>query len=154
MCKSLNKTENDIVRLSQAMDALAKLIISKQKDGSQLQVEYEHKLKELEKFINLLLGLHESTGGSVMNTSVLDKVLRNGIEILEKDDQKYALIPVKARTEGDTTHIIQGATSKKSSKKKKNKIKCSFCQQVGHTRARCGVRLTVPPGITREPSKR
>ena len=135
MCKSLNKTENDIVRLSQAMDALAKLIISKQKDGSQLQVEYEHKLKELEKFINLLLGLHESTGGSVMNTSVLDKVLRNGIEILEKDDQKYALIPVKARTEGDTTHIIQGATSKKSSKKKKNKIKCSFCQQVGHTRA-------------------
>ena len=94
MCESSNKTENDIVRLSQAMDVLAKLIISKQKDGSQLQVEYEHKLKELEKFINLLLGLHESTVGSIMNTSVLDMVLRNGIEIMEKDDQKYALIPI------------------------------------------------------------
>ena len=34
------RTENDIIRLSQAMDSLAKLIISKRKDGSQLQVEY------------------------------------------------------------------------------------------------------------------
>ena len=146
MCESSNKTENDIVRLSQAMDVLAKLIISKQKDGSQLQVEYEHKLKELEKFINLLLGLHESTVGSIMNTSVLDMVLRNGIEIMEKDDQKYALIPIKAKEEADkTTSTIQGVTCKKSSKKKKNKIKCSFCHEAGHTRAHCGARLTVIP---------
>ncbi|CAI4038608.1 hypothetical protein SMKI_05G2190 [Saccharomyces mikatae IFO 1815] len=139
------RTENDIIRLSQAMDSLAKLIISKRKDGSQLQVEYNRKLKELENFINLLLGLNENTGSNVMNTSVLDVILRNGIDILEKDDQKYALIPIIPKTEVDAINNAQVATSKRSGKKKKNKIKCSFCHQVGHTRARCDVRLTVLP---------
>ena len=67
-------------------------------------------------------------------------VLRNGIEIMEKDDQKYALIPIKAKEEADkTTSTIQGVTSKKSSKKKKNKIKCSFFTRLatqGHTAVR------------------
>lgn len=145
MSKAVNKTEDDIVRLSQAMDALAKLIISKQKDGSQLQVEYKHKLKELEKVINLVLSLNDSAGTSVMDANGLDTMLRNGIEVLERDDRRYALIPIKPKEEGDSTDTPRDAASKKSNKKKKNKIKCSFCHQPGHTRARCETRLAQPP---------
>ncbi|CAI4060610.1 hypothetical protein SKDZ_05G2160 [Saccharomyces kudriavzevii ZP591] len=145
MSKTPNKSGDDIVRLSQAMDALAKLIISKQKDGSQLQVEYTHKLKELENVINLLLGLNEGTGDSVMDTGALDVILRNSIEVLEKGDQKYALIPIKPREGGGSTRAAWNATTKKSSNKKKNRIKCSFCHQPGHTRAHCEVRLAIPP---------
>ncbi|EJS43957.1 YER137C [Saccharomyces arboricola H-6] len=145
MSKVPTKTEDDIIRLSRAMDALAKLIISKQKDGFQLQVEYKHKLEELEKVINLLLGLNNGSGSSVTDTNALDSILRNGIEIVEKDNQEYALIPIKRKDADGSTNTAGEITSKRSSKKKKNRIKCSFCHNPGHTRAHCIVKLTLPP---------
>ncbi|CCD22534.1 uncharacterized protein NDAI_0A03770 [Naumovozyma dairenensis CBS 421] len=178
-------TEHDIEKISQVMDKLAKLILAKQNDGTQLRLEYEYKLKELNTLISLLLNLSKNIndnplgnqGEFQLNETELDKILRNGIEVIEKDDhKKYALIPIIENNKnlGDYTNkeIEVGSIEKQSSpassssgpllgkeissnqtssnktdkkkKKKKNKIACSFCHEIGHTRAKCQKRLLTP----------
>lgn len=143
------KTEEDIKKLSQAMDALAKLFIEKRQDGTQLQLEYQHKLEKLNSFVTMMLGMNETeTGiGYELDSKQLEVLLRNDIEIIEKETraadpnnpnqlQKYALIPI-AFPPSNKNNI----NSNKRKKKKKNKIACSFCNEPGHTRAKCEKKL-------------
>lgn len=149
-----SQINDDFKRISDAMDVLAKLIIQKRQDGTQLQVEYQHKLNQLNKLINLILQLSnsklcdEEKSSLQVDESRLDEILRTGIEIIEKKDEddhhrngKYALIPVM---EQDVVTSEQPLMEKKKKKKKKNKICCSFCNEVGHTRAKCEKRMLHP----------
>lgn len=136
-----NDYENDIRRLSQAMDVLARLVLEKKNDNGTLQLEYKKKLDELDKVIGLLLGIskNNTNGDYTIDRNRIDRMLRDGIEIMEKKDpqsngvKKYALIP-----------IIDSPTQRRKSRKK-NKIACSFCHEIGHTRAKCENRLIYTP---------
>lgn len=117
-------SDNQSLRVSQALDNLAKTILE-QKDSS----SYNEKLRRLEELINMILQI--KSNGSKMDTTKLDSILRDkDIEIVEKNHQRYALIPVIP---------LRQATAGKN--KKKNKIRCSFCNETGHTRANCERRL-------------
>ncbi|CCF57269.1 hypothetical protein KAFR_0C02760 [Kazachstania africana CBS 2517] len=144
----MSQPDADITKISQAMDILARLILEKQKDGTQLKMEYEHKLKELNNLINLILNLgktsvDDSNPKLKVDCNELDKLLRNRIEIVEKDDKKrYALIPVSEANEEDSMkESITSPKDSKKKKKKKNKILCSYCHESGHTRASCEKKL-------------
>lgn len=145
------KTEEDIRKVSAAMDMLAKLIIQKQQDGTQLKIEYQHKLKELNNLINLLLNINtqisEKNPEMVeynVNETELDRILRNGINIEERNGQEYALIPVKRQGRIEQVLTDSAAVTAKKKKKKKNKISCSYCHEQGHTRAHCQKKLLNP----------
>lgn len=78
----------------------------------------------------------------------LDRILRTGVEIIEgKGKQRYALIPVMNDCTKDKITDKDPdipVTSKNTKKKKKNKIACSYCHEIGHTRAKCEKRLLNP----------
>lgn len=128
---------DDIRRISQAMDVLAKLVLEKRKDDGALQLEYKKKLDELDKLIGLILGLSNGNaeGEYAIDRSQIDRFLVGGVDIVERPDpqsqesRKYALVP-----------IVENSNKVKK-KRKKNKIACSFCHEIGHTRAKCETRL-------------
>lgn len=139
------KTEEDIQRISYAMDMMAKLILQKREGDAQLKAEYQKKLEQVNTLINMLLALNDrKTGPMVVDESALDKLLKNGVDFIEKDEaggkQRYALIPVMP---GNTENSNSTSINKKK-KKKKNKIHCSYCNETGHTRAACPTRLLNP----------
>ncbi|SMN18487.1 similar to Saccharomyces cerevisiae YER137C Putative protein of unknown function [Maudiozyma saulgeensis] len=140
-----NKSGDEIKRVSDAMDVLAKIIIQRRKDNNQVKVDYEKKLHEVEKLINMILALNQKDeNGFSADTTELDRILNNGVEIIENGErkQKYALIPI-VKTESTIHHnTIDDLSNKK--KKKKNKINCSYCKETGHTRAACPKRLLNP----------
>ncbi|GAV55747.1 hypothetical protein ZYGR_0AY01390 [Zygosaccharomyces rouxii] len=116
--------DNQSLRVSQALDKLAKTILE-QKDSS----SYNEKLRRLEELINTILQINSN--GSKMDTAKLDSLLRDDdIEIIEKNHQQYALIPV-----------IPPRSAAASKHKKRNKIRCSYCNETGHTRANCEKRF-------------
>ncbi|CAR29455.1 hypothetical protein ZYGR_0AD01370 [Zygosaccharomyces rouxii] len=117
-------SDNQSLRVSQALDNLAKTILE-QRDSS----SYNEKLRRLEALINMIL--QTDSNGSKMDTTKLDSILReDDIEIIEKNHQRYALIPV-----------IPLRSTTVSKNKKKNKIRCSYCNEMGHTRANCEKKL-------------
>lgn len=143
---SQKERADDVQRISQAMDVLAKLILEKQKDGTVLLIEYQRKMKQLDRLINMILNLSQRDQNQqlVVDTNYLDKVLRDGVEVIVRTDEqnqikKYALIPVIEQSGGGNA-----PSTSKSKKKKKNKIPCSFCHEIGHTRAKCEKRLLHP----------
>ncbi|CAL9734364.1 hypothetical protein MOSE0_E04302 [Monosporozyma servazzii] len=153
-----DKLNNDILRISQAMDAMAKLIIEKRKQAglnnnnnttTEKKTEYDMKLKKLNDLINMILNLNNNDTNNnnsnqiphIMDETKLDELLRDEIEFIEREGQSYALIPVKMNDQTTNNDIIDNATIKKNKKKKKNKILCSFCHEPGHTRAHCEQRL-------------
>lgn len=127
---------DDIRKISQAMDVLAKLVLEKRQEDGSLQLEYKKKLNELDKCIRMIVGI---TGNEYsIDRNYIDRVLGSGVEIIERQDsrtqelRKFALIP-----------IVESTTKPK--KKKKNRIPCSFCHEVGHTRAKCEAKLMYTP---------
>ena len=162
------KLENDIIRISHAMDVLADLFRKQRLDGEQIKTEYERRLEEVNKVINILLSLkrrsaqqqagEEGTTNMMVDSDALDSILNNGIEIMEREDgKKFALIPVveeepvyppKAGQRSNAQESIR--TSQTGGRRqKKNKIRCSYCNEIGHTRARCEKRLLTPRGMDR-----
>ncbi|CAL9728731.1 hypothetical protein MOUN0_E04478 [Monosporozyma unispora] len=143
-----DKLDNDIVKLSHAMDVMAKIILEKRKQSNLNNVkmtntmEYDTKLKNLNDLINMILRLNsdKNENNNIVDTTKLDILLRNKVDIIEKDGQSYALIPIKKEDTPVTINNINNI-KKKSNKKKKNKILCSFCHEPGHTRAHCEKRL-------------
>lgn len=142
-----NNNGEEIKRVSDTMDILAKLIIQRRQISTQTKVDYDKKLKEVDKLINMILALNRRDDNQqVVDTTALDKILNEGVEIIERDNgetkQKFALIPIceKYTTENDEITTI----SKTKKKKKKNKISCSYCKETGHTRAACPKRLMNP----------
>lgn len=115
-------SDNQSIRVSQTLDKLAKTILE-HKDST----SYHEKLRRLEELINMVL--QTASGGSKMDTMKLDSILRDdGIEIVERNSQQFALIPVIP---------LRSQTAGKNNSKKKNKIHCSYCNEMGHTRANC-----------------
>lgn len=140
MSNPSEKTEEDIKKISNAMDILANLLLQKRQSDTQAKIEYQNKLNELNKLINMILALNQKNNDSYeINETELDRLLRNGLEIIEKgeDKQKYALIPI---IESNKDKNIPESLKKKK-KKKKNKINCSYCNEIGHTRANCPKKL-------------
>lgn len=139
-----NKDGEEIKRVSDTMDILAKLIIQRRQISTQSHNDYDKKLHEVDKLINMILALNhrDTETQQIVDTNALDKILNEGVEIIERDNngklQKFALIPICDPNEpnGEIT------TTKK--KKKKNKINCSYCKETGHTRAACPKRLLNP----------
>mgnify|MGYP003365751764 CR=1 FL=1 len=137
-----NNNGEEIKRVSDTMDILAKLIIQRRQISTQTKLDYDKKLQEVDKLINMILALNRKDDmQQVVDTTALDKILNDGVEIIERDNdgikQKFALIPICDHNESDEITI-----SKK--KKKKNKINCSYCKETGHTRAACPKRLMNP----------
>lgn len=135
---------DDIRRLSEAMDVLAKLVLEQRKEGGSLQLEYQRKIDGLDRFINMILQLRREDGEFgewEVDKMHFARMLRDGIEIIERPDKKrtcnrkYALVPVVERSNAVG----------KPGKKKKNKIACSFCSEIGHTRAKCPKRMVYVP---------
>lgn len=107
--------------------------------------EYKDKLNKLDSLLNLILQLEElkvdSNNSQNANSSdhqwKLDKeklaqTFDNGknVEIIEKDEQKYLLIPVK-----------EESLKQKRNKYKQKKKTCSSCHEVGHSKANCPKKL-------------
>lgn len=120
----------DIVRQSEALDKLAKLIISQaSKNGrstADIRQDYEKKLNNLEELISRITSVE-------FDKEKFDEMISSNIEIVEKAGQQYALIPVKEK-------------KKKRTSSKRNKIECSYCHQKGHLRSRCEKNLLgLPP---------
>lgn len=147
-----DKLNNDILRISHAMDAMAKLIIEKRKQAginntmTENKTEYDTKLKNLNDLLNMILNLNNTNSGDdqishIVDETKLDVLLRNKIDFIEREGQEYALIPVTKKNQTVNNDTIDISTIKKSKKKKKNKILCSFCHEPGHTRAHCEQRL-------------
>lgn len=141
----------NITKVSQSMDVLARAILEKQRHDQQLKVEYERKLNELTQLIDIVLKLQKPTDGTghSVDTALLDKILEQGLEIVEKNNSKYVLIPIAEdeKKDVDTDGIVDTETSNtkpKRNRKKKNKIPCSYCHEIGHTRAKCEKRLLSP----------
>ena len=142
---------NDILKLSKTLDSIAKVILAERKQtetiSKDLENEYSNKLKNLNTLINLILKLNDTDDSKVspiVDTTRLDVLLKDKIDIIEKDGQSYALIPIKNEVSSDDNYndiITDTSEKKKKKKKKKNKILCSFCNQPGHTRAHCDKRL-------------
>lgn len=148
----MSENERDILQNSKYMDTLAKIIIAKQnisdgkkgKDGNagdhnvSVIQEYKDKLKKLDDLIDSILQSVETDEKIKrehqwkLDKEKLNETFGNGqnLEILEKDRQKYLLVPVKDE-----------AIKKKRSKYKQKKKTCSYCQAVGHSKANCPKRL-------------
>ncbi|SCV04020.1 LAMI_0H12794g1_1 [Lachancea mirantina] len=146
----------DTVQISQAMDALAKTILARrlqqQKDG---ESDPQQRWRDLKGALDPILALQRDEAG---NTVEMDSVPLTSspsprLELLERNGQKFALVPVKRVSNGYSQASRSGATATtspspgwpaapaKSKKKKKNKIPCSYCHETGHTRAHCENRL-------------
>lgn len=137
------------------MDTLAKLIIAKREKEKEKEKEssnsgstgdYDTKLNNLTQLINMILNLNkqnDKTTPLLANQSKLDLLLQKGVDIIDKDGEKFALIPVEEnQNDHTTTQLPPPPTIKKKNKnKKKNKILCSYCHEPGHTRAHCEKRL-------------
>lgn len=145
-----DKLNNDIVKISQAMDAIAKLIIEKRKDKQQQDTnkdEYQVKLNNLTNLLNMILRLNTedhtiNKDNNIVDITRLDTLLKDKIDIIDKDGQEFALIPIVRGQNPDTFDgTDKPSPKKKNKKKKKNKILCSFCHQPGHTRAHCEKKL-------------
>ncbi|CCK69954.1 uncharacterized protein KNAG_0D02030 [Huiozyma naganishii CBS 8797] len=140
------ENKEDVVQVSEAMDRIAKLILAKrvsERSPSQppVKLDYESKLDHLSNLIDSLLSSSQLRDIPLqVDREKLDSTFSGKVEIIEKQGQKYALIPVK---DGLTTQ--KGETkNKKKKKKKKNNIQCSYCHETGHTRANCQLRLSKP----------
>ena len=170
MTERETKLENDIIRISHAMDVLADLFRKQRQDGEQIKIEYERRLEEVNKVINILLSLkrstqqqagEEGTNNMMVDSDALDSILNNGIEIMEREDgKKFALIPVVEEkpvyppTAGQGSNAQQNRHTSQTGgrRQKKNKIRCSYCNEIGHTRAHCERRLLTPRGVNRSES--
>ncbi|CDO95750.1 unnamed protein product [Kluyveromyces dobzhanskii CBS 2104] len=124
----------DILAQSKALDQLAKLIISqsdkKQSNHSSLKQEYETKLNNLDELITMITSAE-------LDKDKFSKLISKQIEIVEKDGQEYALIPV---------HRGLKRPNSSKSKPKPNRIKCSYCKETGHLRSKCEKKLMgIPP---------
>lgn len=93
---------NDIIKISNALDSIAKLIIARRKQtetiNKDIETEYNNRLRHLNTLINLILKLNEndqSNINTIVDTTKLDALLKDKIDIIEKDGQSFALIPVK-----------------------------------------------------------
>ncbi|EDO19458.1 hypothetical protein Kpol_1002p107 [Vanderwaltozyma polyspora DSM 70294] len=141
-----SNTGDDLIKLSLAMDQIAKLILEK-KQSIDNNDEISH--KNLETFINLSNELFKGNK-VILDKGKIEKILikdKNKFDIIENDKhEKFILLPVI----DDNVEIVDkdinddSKLTTKKKKKKKNKIACSFCNEIGHTRANCQKRLMKP----------
>lgn len=117
-------SSDEILRASQAMENLAKTVLEKQN-----AVSLDEKMRRLDELINMVLQINDCHA-KVDTAKLGHSLLRQGVEVVEKNHQKYALIPVMPLQQQHAP-----ATRRQS------KLQCSYCRQVGHTRAHCEKRL-------------
>lgn len=75
-----------------------------------------------------------------------DEKLEQDVRTLSEAMDKIAKLIIAKRNEGAGVDVNVNAntnvvTDSKKKKKKRNKIHCSFCKEIGHTRARCPKKL-------------
>ncbi|KAL3233001.1 hypothetical protein RNJ44_04917 [Nakaseomyces bracarensis] len=73
-----------------------------------------------------------------------DEKLEQDVKNLSEAMDKIAKLIIAKRNESnnETPPVVAiSDPEKKKKKKKKNKIHCSFCNEIGHTRARCPKKL-------------
>lgn len=81
------------------------------------------------------------------NNDKLEQDVRNLSEAMDKIAK--LIIAKRGQANGETNNdkiineINDSSMDKKKKKKKKNKIHCSFCNEVGHTRAKCPKKLGI-----------
>lgn len=131
---SIMADADKIIKQSEALDQLARLVLSqsqkKQSTLPSLKEEYENKLKNVDELISMITSVE-------LDKEKFSKMISKQIEIIQKDGQEYALIPVQRTPK-------QAKFGKRKSKA--NNIKCSYCNETGHLRSKCEKKLLgVPP---------
>lgn len=130
-----NKFNNDVIKISSTLDSIAKLILARRKQTepikNDIETEYNTKLNHLNTLINSILKLNEyneSNTNSIVDTTKLDTLLKDKIDIIEKDGQSFALIPIKKEITTDNNNYddIIIDTNKKNKKKKRRRRRTKF----------------------------
>lgn len=127
-----NHTDND-----GSTNIIVKILQERLRKEEKLKKEYNDKLSKLLQLINLINEnnqMEEGNNSYILDNKLLDQVLINGIEVIVRNGQEYALIPLKQNKQ-------ELHDEKRKKKKKKNKILCSYCNKMGHTRSKCEARL-------------
>lgn len=124
----------DVIKNSEALDQLAKLILSNSKKNpsslASIKEDYENKLKNLNELISMITSVE-------LDKAKFSELVSKKIEIINKDGHDYVLIPVLKPQE-------RAKTGKKKSKP--NNIQCSYCKETGHLRSKCNKKLLgLPP---------
>ncbi|AQZ13630.1 YER137C [Zygosaccharomyces parabailii] len=116
-------SSDEILRASQAMENLAKMVLERRNAAT-----IDEKMRRLDELINMILQINDCHA-KVDTEKLKRSLLRQSVEIVEKNHQKYALIPVMP------------VQRREPARRRQSKLQCSFCQEVGHTRAHCEKRL-------------
>ncbi|CCH59629.1 hypothetical protein TBLA_0B08130 [Henningerozyma blattae CBS 6284] len=140
------KTQDDLIKLSQAMDNIALLIKNKQNSAtneSSQDTSAPDKWKQLSSLVNSILDDSKQSHQNHSTRLCVDLLScknNNELEIIErfndetKSLDKFALVPLV-----ELDAIPPSLPSTKN--KKKNNIKCSFCNEPGHKRSSCNKRF-------------
>lgn len=172
-----------IVDVSKTLGGLAEAINKKSAEIARLEQEYKTKLEILNRYISKLeLDSNEGTL-VLQSQDKLLRLINSEISCSKclnivydpKNNSEYVLIPksqveilhderVDIGTEGESkeTEFTKNLTENEApekispeskSKKSKPRKTCSYCNEPGHSRARCFSRLTTPVGSSKAHTK-
>ncbi|AMD21901.1 HFR046Cp [Eremothecium sinecaudum] len=110
-----------------SMEVLMRVLTDRQQHAQKIKEEYQRKLAELTELMNALFD-DRLQGKAKLDTETLNEKLKTDIDIIERDGKRYALIPITSTKQQRKSH-------------KTVKIACSYCKELGHTRAKCEKRL-------------
>lgn len=152
-----------IVEVLKTVGELASAITQKTQELERLKQEYESKLRVVNLYIARIEGASQETDSdicSVLETQLRCSKCQNVVYDLNQDTE-YILIPKKKahllRSAGGSLDTELGDLSLHAQtpnstsavyvkpKKSNSKKTCSFCNQTGHSRARCFERLSKEP---------
>ncbi|AAS53552.1 AFR181Wp [Eremothecium gossypii ATCC 10895] len=106
-------------------------------DRNASKEQYERKLAQLTTLLDSLLTMQQRVGDAggamALDGNALEQMLAEPLEVIEKDGQQYALVPLCGAG--------AGAAEPPKQRRKRTQLTCSYCHEVGHTRARCERRL-------------
>ncbi|CUS21205.1 LAQU0S02e08438g1_1 [Lachancea quebecensis] len=145
----MSSQAQDPEQVSRAVDALARSILAKRIEEHKSKSGRMRQLELLKQHFDALMLAHQAQQepephAPLLDAAQLDQELKQGLEVVEREGRSYVLLPLAAKPKAaPATTPAAGAASAapKHTKKKKNKILCSYCREAGHVRARCEKRL-------------
>lgn len=164
-CLYIFCVDMSIVELLKTVDQLAKAVVQKNSELEILKNDYDLKIKQMNKCLTMMQELLEEPlfsscselAGPDFNDSEFLVVPKSKIRNIIDQSMQTQYSPSMASSTSSTTsipsrHVPSPPTSKytpphkisESNEKKYLKVACSFCNEHGHTRARCINRLNTP----------
>lgn len=138
---NIEKKDEDAVKLSQAMDTIAKVLANQRLKENSKEFEWKKLASSLDKLL--------STGKDNLKTDLSECQSLLDVQVVEKFDEttkqtrKYALVPLEEKIV-DSNSTTTNFNLKNKTKRSNSKITCSFCNEKGHKRANCEKRFQIP----------